>query len=53
MRVPGYLFGVKCMIRWVLWKGFRAMLRCYLAAETGDTERAVISSQNFLTVAVK
>ena len=45
--------GVKSMIRWVLWKGFRALLRIYLAVETGDTGREAIFSQNFLTVAVK
>ena len=45
--------GVKSLIRLVLWKGFRALLRIYLAVETGDTGREAIFSQNFLTVAVK
>ena len=45
--------GLKSMVRWVLWKGFRAVLRLYLAAETGDTGRDAIFSQNFLAVAVK
>lgn len=45
--------GLKSLIRWTLWKGFRAMLRLYLAAETGDTNRDAIFSQNFLTVAIK
>lgn len=45
--------GVKSLIRWVLWKGFRALLRIYLAVETGDTGRESIFSQNLLTVAVK
>jgi hypothetical protein len=47
------LHGVKSLVRWSLWKGFRAVLRLYPAAETGDTGREAIYSQNFLTVAVK
>lgn len=45
--------GVKSVIRWFLWKGIRTVLRLYLAAETGETGREAIFSQNFLTVAVK
>lgn len=40
-------------VRWVLWHGFRAMLRLYLAAETGSVDRHHIFSQNLLAVAVK
>ena len=47
------IHGMKSLIRWALWKGFRCGLRLYLAAETGDTCRDAIFSQNFLTVAVK
>lgn len=45
--------GVKSSIRWVIWKGFRTLLRLYIAVETGDTGSEAIFSQNFLTVAVK
>lgn len=45
--------GLKSSVRWLLWKGIRGLLRLYLAAETGDTAREAIFSQNFLTVAVK
>lgn len=45
--------GVKSSVRWLLWKGFRAVLQLYLAAETGDAGREAIFSQNFLTVAMK
>lgn len=45
--------GLKSLIRWVLWKIIRTGLRLYLLAETGDTGRDAIFSQNFLTVAVK
>lgn len=43
--------GLKSASRWVIWKLIRAMLRLYLAAETGETGRDAIFSQNFLTVA--
>jgi SAM-dependent methyltransferase len=39
--------------RWLIWKLIRSALRVYLAAETGDSARAAIFSQNFLTVAFK
>jgi len=45
--------GVKSAVRYALWKVVRGMLRAYLAAETGSTERAVVLSQNFLIVADK
>lgn len=45
--------GAISLARWVIWKCIRALLRLYLAAETGDTGRTAIFSQNFLTVAVK
>ena len=41
------------VIRWILWKCIRASLRLYIAAETGDTARDAIFTQNFLTVAIK
>ena len=45
--------GVKSALRYMLWKVVRGMLRVYLAAETGSTDRAVVLSQNFLIVADK
>lgn len=45
--------GVRSAVRLVAWKVCRSMLRVYLAAETGDTGRTAILSQNFLTVARK
>lgn len=45
--------GLKSAVRYVLWKVVRGMLRTYLAAETGLTDRAVVLSQNFLIVADK
>jgi SAM-dependent methyltransferase len=45
--------GIKSAVRWALWKLIRSALRLYLAAETGDTGRDTIFSQNFLTVATK
>lgn len=45
--------GAKSALRWVLWKGFRGLLRLYLAAETGDAGRGHIFSQNLLAVARK
>jgi len=45
--------GVPSALGWVAWKGMRALLRLYVAAETGNPGRACIFSQNFLTVALK
>jgi len=45
--------GVKSAVRYALWKVVRGILRVYLAAETGSTDRAVVLSQNFLIVADK
>jgi 2-polyprenyl-3-methyl-5-hydroxy-6-metoxy-1,4-benzoquinol methylase len=45
--------GAKSAMRWVLWKGFRSVLRLYTAAETGDTGGAYIFSRNMLAVASK
>lgn len=50
MPVP---HGMKSFFRWVLWKCIRAVLRFYLAVETGSGESACIFSQNFLTIASK
>jgi SAM-dependent methyltransferase len=45
--------GAKSAVRWLLWKGFRGLLRLYIAAETGDAGRQHIFSQNLLAVARK
>lgn len=45
--------GAKSALRWLLWKGFRGVLRLYIAAETGDASSAHIFSQNLLAVARK
>jgi len=45
--------GVKRLVRWVIWKCIRGMLRLWIAAETGDTARDAIFSQNLLAVAIK
>lgn len=45
--------GVKSTIRWALWKVFRNLLRLYVAAETGDSGRDAVFSQNLLCVAFK
>ena len=45
--------GLKSVVRWGLWQVIRSGLRLYLTAETGDTARNAIFSQNFLTVVVK
>lgn len=45
--------GVKSAARLAIWKLVRGILRMYLAAETGSTDRSVILSQNFLIVATK
>ena len=43
--------GLRSSVRRGMWFAFRGMLRLYLAAETGETARDVILSQNILTVA--
>jgi len=45
--------GIKSLARWVLWKVFRSALRLYVAAETGDSGRDSIFSQNLFCVAFK
>ncbi len=45
--------GLKSLIRFVCWKGIRAVLRFWLAAETGGGEKECIFTQNFLTIARK
>lgn len=45
--------GTKSAVRWLLWQGFRSLLRLYIAAETGDAGRQHIFSQNLLAVARK
>ncbi len=45
--------GIKSAIRLALWHLFRAILRLYRAAETGDLSRDAIFSTDFLAVAVK
>lgn len=45
--------GAKSALRWLLWKGFRGVLRLYIAAETGDASNAHIFSQNLLAVATR
>lgn len=45
--------GLKSAVRWVAWKAIRAVLRSYLAVETGSAGRSTILSQNFLVVAYK
>lgn len=47
------IHGLKSAVRWILWQGIRGLLRLYLAAETGDTSREAIFSQNLLCVAFK
>ena len=47
------IHGVASAIRFVVWKGIRAMLRIYLAAETGNSGRSSIFTQNLLAVAVR
>ncbi len=41
------------LARLVLWKGFRAVLRLYLVAETGSVDRHHLFSQNLLAVAIR
>jgi SAM-dependent methyltransferase len=45
--------GARSAVRALLWHAFRAGLRLYRAAETGDTGRDAIFSTDFLAVAVK
>ena len=45
--------GLKSLVGWTLWQCIRGILRLYLAAETGDTGRDAIFSQNLLCVAFK
>jgi SAM-dependent methyltransferase len=45
--------GVKSALRWVIWKGFRSILRLYLAAETGDAGGDHIFTHNMLAVAMR
>jgi cyclopropane fatty-acyl-phospholipid synthase-like methyltransferase len=45
--------GLKRMIRWIIWKCIRGLLRVWIAAETGDTARDAIFTQNLLAVAIK
>jgi 2-polyprenyl-3-methyl-5-hydroxy-6-metoxy-1,4-benzoquinol methylase len=45
--------GIKSATRWVFWKVFRAFLRLYVAAETGDLDRDAVFSQNLICVASK
>jgi SAM-dependent methyltransferase len=45
--------GVKSAVRLAAWKLIGGVLRFYVAAETGDTSRKTVFSQNFLTVATK
>ena len=45
--------GLVGTIRWLVWKGIRASLRIYLAAESGERRPEVIFTQNLLAVAYK
>jgi cyclopropane fatty-acyl-phospholipid synthase-like methyltransferase len=45
--------GFKRLVRWVIWECIRGMLRLWIAAETGDTARDAIFSQNLLAIAIK
>jgi hypothetical protein len=45
--------GLKSAVRWLCWKGIRALLRLYLAVETGAGSRWNIFTQNLLCVARK
>jgi SAM-dependent methyltransferase len=47
------IHGVASAFRFVAWKVIRAMLRFYLAAETGNSGRSAIFTQNLLAVAVR
>lgn len=52
-EVQPVVHGAKSALRWLLWRGFRSLLRLYIAAETGDAGGGHIFSQNLLAVAVK
>lgn len=45
--------GAKSALRWLLWKGFRGLMRLYIATETGDASNVHVFSQNLLAVATK
>jgi len=45
--------GPKNALRWLLWKAFRGLLRLYIAAETGDSGKGAVFSQNMLAVATR
>lgn len=45
--------GIKSLGRWIVWKFIRAVLRLYLAAETGNSAKDSILTQSFLAVAIK
>jgi 2-polyprenyl-3-methyl-5-hydroxy-6-metoxy-1,4-benzoquinol methylase len=47
------IHGMASMIRWLIWKGARALIRIYLMAETGDRGRDAVFSQNLLACAQK
>ncbi|MCH2171994.1 methyltransferase domain-containing protein [Myxococcota bacterium] len=44
---------LKSLGRWIIWKLIRGILRVYLAAESGDTGRRAVFTQNLLAVARK
>ena len=43
--------GPASIVRWILWRLFRAGMLVYIVAETGD--RRAVFTQNFLTVGIK
>ncbi len=43
--------GVKSAVRWVIWQGFRGLMRLYALAETGTSDG--VFSRNLLAVAFK
>lgn len=45
--------GVKSAVRHLAWRAIRLACRVYLAAETGETGRGAVFSQNFLAVVMK
>jgi SAM-dependent methyltransferase len=47
------IHGVPSAVRFAAWKAIRTMLRLYLAAETGNSGRSAIFTQNLLAVAVR
>lgn len=52
-EVAPVVHGVASALRFVAWKGIRGLLRFYLAAETGDTGRSAIFTQNLLAIGVR